>query len=434
MQSLELLSASEAVGLLARRVITAESLVAACLSRIASLEPEVQAWEYLEPERAMAEARAADAAPRPPLYGLPVGVKDIIDTADSPTRCGSSVYRDRRPLRDAVCVAALRAAGAVILGKTVTTEFAVYTPGRTRNPHRLSHTPGGSSSGSAAAVAAHMVPAALGTQTAGSVIRPASFCGVFGFKPTFGRLALTGIHPLAPSLDTLGVFTRALEDVSLLLRGLGLSLETSPSARPPRIGVWRTELWGVATPAAQRYVEGAAKTLATAGASVRDVELGAECTGLAEAQATVMAVEAAASLGELRATEGEALSAKLCAFLDEGAVTPPARYRAAVALAERGRRRAAETFNELDVLLTPSASGEAPLGLEATGNPAFNRIPTLLGLPCLNVPGAVGTEGLPLGLQLVGPARGDGLLLTVASWVVRQLASADVFQQPRRPV
>jgi Asp-tRNA(Asn)/Glu-tRNA(Gln) amidotransferase A subunit family amidase len=225
-----------------------------------------------------------------------------------------------------------------------------------------------------------------------------------------------------------------LEDVPLLLHALGLSLENPSLSRPPRVGVWRTELWGVATPAVQRYVEEAAKALASAGALVHDVELGTECTGLAEAQATVMAVEAAASLGELRATAGAALSSRLRSFLDEGAVTPPARYRAALALAETGRRRAAETFNELDILLTPSATGEAPLGLETTGNPAFNRIPTLLGLPCLNVPGAVGPEGLPLGLQLVGPAGGDGLLLTVAAWVVRQFSSSDVFQRPGRPV
>jgi Asp-tRNA(Asn)/Glu-tRNA(Gln) amidotransferase A subunit family amidase len=422
MQPLESLGAGEAVRLLARREISAQALAAACLDRIASEEPGVQAWEWLEPERAMAQARAADADPRPPLYGLPIGVKDIIDTADLPTACGSPVYRDRRPTRDAACVAALRSAGGVILGKTVTTEFAVYTPGRTRNPHRLTHTPGGSSSGSAAAVAAQMVPAALGTQTAGSVIRPASFCGVFGFKPSFGRLPLEGVHPLAPSLDTLGVFTRALDDVPLLLRGLGLALEDAPLRRIPRLGVWRTELWSLASPASQRCVEDATRTMAAARAPVRDVELGLECAGLAAAQATVMAVEAASSLAQLRATHAEALSSRLRALLDEGAATPPARYRAALALAETGRRRVAEVFAEVDVLLTPSAIGEAPAGLDATGDPAFNRIPTLLGLPCLNVPGAVGPEGLPVGLQLVGRAGGDAALLAVAAWVTRQLA------------
>ncbi|MGO8971824.1 MAG: amidase [Myxococcaceae bacterium] len=421
MKALQTLSAQKAVRLLAGGELTAEALVAACLERIASEEPRVQAWEWLEPEQALHEARAADAHPRPPLYGLPVAIKDIIDTADFPTGCGSALYRDRRPTRDAACVHALRSAGAVILGKTVTTEFAVYSPGRTRNPRRLTHTPGGSSSGSAAAVAAEMVPAALGTQTAGSVIRPASFCGVFGFKPTFGKLSLKGVHPLAPSLDTLGLFTRALEDVPLMLGALGLALEDAPLSRPPRLGLWRTELWGLATPSVQRLAEAAASALAAAGVEVREVELGVQGASLAEAQETVMGVEAASTFASLRATHPEALSARLRTFLEEGAATPPERYRAAQALAEAGRRRAAEVFQEVDVLLTPSAPGEAPAGLEATGNPAFNRIPTLLGLPCLNLPGAVGPTGLPIGLQLLGPAEGDAALLAAAAWVTARL-------------
>jgi Asp-tRNA(Asn)/Glu-tRNA(Gln) amidotransferase A subunit family amidase len=397
--------------------LTAQALLAACLERIAAEESRVQAWEWLEPERAMEQAQAADANPRPPLYGLPVGIKDIIDTKDFPTSCGSPVYRDRRPTSDAACVAALRAAGAVILGKTVTTEFAAYTPGRTRNPRRITHTPGGSSSGSAAAVAALMVPAALGTQTAGSVIRPASFCGVVGFKPTFGRLQMDGVHPLAPSLDTLGVFARALEDVPLLLGALGIPIDEAPRGRPTRVGLWRSELWRLATPAAQACVEGAARALAAAGVRVQDVELTVEGWSLAEAQATIMAVESASSLAHLRLSHPEALSARLRMLLDEGSAIPPARYRAALAAAEAGRRKAKEAFLEVDVLLTPSAIGEAPEGLGATGDPAFNRIPTLLGLPCLNVPGALGPEGLPVGLQLVGRAGGDADLLTVAAWV-----------------
>ncbi|MGO9829661.1 MAG: amidase [Myxococcaceae bacterium] len=421
MEALETLGAKQAVRLLSRGELTAEALVAACLERISAEEPRVQAWEWLEPERALQQGRAADAHPRPPLYGLPVGIKDIIDTADFPTGCGSAVYRDRRPARDAACVQALRSAGAVILGKTVTTEFAVYSPGRTRNPRRLGHTPGGSSSGSAAAVAAEMVPAALGTQTAGSVIRPASFCGVFGFKPTFGRLSLEGVHPLAPSLDTLGVFSRELEDIPLLLAALGLALEVPPPSRPPRVGLWRTELWGLATPCAQKATEEAARALAAAGASVREVDLGVEGASLAEAQVTVMGFEAASSLAAVKGAHAEVLSAKLRAFLEEGAATPLARYQAALVLAEAGRRRAAEVFQGVDVLLTPSAPGEAPAGLEATGNPAFSRIPTLLGLPCLNVPGAVGPAGLPLGLQLVGRAEGDAALLAAAAWVTERL-------------
>jgi Asp-tRNA(Asn)/Glu-tRNA(Gln) amidotransferase A subunit family amidase len=422
MQPLETLGAAEAVRLLARRDITAQGLVRACLQRIANDEPEVQAWECLESERVLEDARAADAHPRAPLYGLPLGVKDIIDTAGLRTACGSPVYSDRRPTRDAACVAAWRAAGGIVLGKTVTTEFAVYTPGRTRNPRRVSHTPGGSSSGSAAAVAAEMVPAALGTQTAGSVIRPASFCGVFGFKPSYGLLPMAGVHPLAPSLDTLGLFTRALEDLPLLLAAFGLPLGTVLPSLHPRVGVWRTELWTLATSAARRCVEDAANALAKAGARVSDVDLAVEGGSLVEAQTTVMAVEAAMSLAQVRKTHAELLSTKLLALLDAGAATPPEHYRAALRLAETGRRRAADMFREFDVLLTPSAPGEAPVGLDATGDPAFNRIPTLLGLPCLNVPGAVGSGGLPVGLQLVGRAGHDAALLDVASWVAARLS------------
>jgi len=355
------------------------------------------------------------------LYGLPLGIKDIIDTADFPTALGSAVYRGRRPKGDAACVAALRASGAVILGKTVTTEFAVYNPGPTRNPHRLTHSPGGSSSGSAAAVAAHMVPAALGTQTAGSIIRPASFCGVYGFKPTHGRLSLAGVHPLAPSLDTLGLFTRGVEDIPLLLRALGLKVEDVSQPRPPRVGLWRSEVWQQASPAAQASVEAAAAALAKAGARVVEVDIGVSGESLIEAQKAVMGFETAISLSPVRAAHFEALSEKLRAFLEEAGTIGRTRYQEAQRVAEAGRRRAAEVFKEVDLVLTPSAPGEAPEGLASTGDPVFNRIPTLLGLPCLNVPAGVGPRGLPLGVQLVGRAGGDEALLAAASWAAVRL-------------
>src|SRR5215471_7840232 len=205
------LPAAEAVALLSRREISPEELTRACLDRISAREAQVQAWQFIDPERALAQARSSEAS-SPPLHGLPIGIKDIIDTADLPTEYGSSIYQGYRPQADAPCVSALKRAGAVILGKTVTTQLAYFTPGKTRNPHNPEHTPGGSSSGSAAAVADFMVPAALGTQTAGSIIRPASYCGVIGFKPTFGQVPMHGIKPLAPSLDTLGVFVRNLSD------------------------------------------------------------------------------------------------------------------------------------------------------------------------------------------------------------------------------
>ncbi len=430
MKPLHELGAAEAVALLRSGAVSSESLVRACLERIAAEEPRIQAWEHLDPELALSQARRADAARGAsgastlPLAGLPVGVKDIIDTADLPTACGSPIHRGRRPPTDAGCVAALRAAGAVILGKTVTTEFAVFTPGKTRNPHDVAHTPGGSSSGSAAAVAASMVPAALGSQTAGSVIRPAAFCGVFGFKPSHGLISLAGVSPLAPSLDTLGFFARNVVDLPLIARALGMALGPSrPLTSTSRIGLCRTEVWPMARAETQRIVEEAAGKLARAGAAVSEVELGPELAGLYDAQKTIMAVEIARSFAALRSDRGEFLSSSLRELIDSGAATLPGRYQAAQDHAGRARRQLPRVFADLDLLLTPSAPGEAPAGLESTGDPAFCRIWTLLQLPCVNVPGASGPHGLPVGVQLVGPPGGDAELLAAAEWVAGRLRS-----------
>ncbi len=418
------LSAAEAVDLLSRGQVSAEALVRGCLDRIAAEEPRIGAWAFLDEELALAQARRIDRmSPRPPLGGLPVGVKDIIDTADMPTECGSPAWRGRRPAKDASCVATLRAAGAVVLGKTVTTEFAFFSPGKTRNPHDSSRTPGGSSSGSAAAVAARMVPATLGTQTAGSVIRPASFCGVVGLKPSFGLLSLEGVNPFAPSLDTLGVFAREVTDLPLLLEALGVRLPRRVQARPPRVGLCRTEHWPLAAPESREAVEHAAALLGRAGAAVSEVDLGPELAGLAEAQKTIMAVEAAAAYREIRAGHEAQLSRVLLELLDAGASTPRPRYEAAMAQAESGRRLVADLFRRVDVLLTPAAVGEAPADLSATGDPAFNRIWTLLRLPCLNLPGAAGPSGLPVGIQLVGPTGGEAELLAAAAWIAGRLPS-----------
>jgi Asp-tRNA(Asn)/Glu-tRNA(Gln) amidotransferase A subunit family amidase len=429
MRPLHELGAAEAVALLERGAVSSEALVRACLERAAAEEPRVQAWEHLEPELALAQARRVDAArsasgvPALPLAGLPVAVKDIIDTADMPTACGSPIHAGRRPSADAGCVAALRAAGAVILGKTVTTEFALFTPGKTRNPRRAAHTPGGSSSGSAAAVAASMVPAALGSQTAGSVIRPAAFCGVFGFKPSHGLVSLAGVSPIAPSLDTLGVFARDAADLPLLARALGLPLPAAkPPAAAPRIGLCRSEQWPVASAETRRIVEEAAGTLARAGAAVTDVELGPEMEGLHDAQKTIMAVEVARTFALHRRERGDLLSSSLRELIDGGSATPPERYQAAQDLARRARRLLPGAFADVDVLLTPSAPGEAPAGLESTGDPVFCRAWTLLHVPCVNVPGAAGPLGLPVGVQLVGPPRGDAALLAAVEWVAARLA------------
>jgi len=420
MRPLYELGAAETVALLARGAVSSEAVVRACLDRIADQEPRVQAWEFLDPELALEQARRIDRlTPRPPLAGLPVGVKDIIDTADMPTACGSPVRRGHRPGADASCVAALRAAGAVVLGKLVTTEFAYFSPGKTRNPRDLARSPGGSSSGSAAAVADLMVPAALGSQTAGSVIRPASFCGVVGFKPSYGLLSLAGVQPFAPSLDTLGLFVRHVADLPILMRALGTNLGAGSRALPPRIGLCRTEQWPLAAAETRRMLEDAAGDLARAGAPVRDVELGSAFAGLPDAQKTIMAVEAARSLAEERRLHEPLLSPILRELIEQGEAIPPGRYRAALDHAEACRAKLPELFGGFDVLLTPSAPGEAPIGLASTGDPAFSRIWTLLHLPCVTIPGRLGPHGLPLGIQLV--AGGDSDLLAAAGWIAERL-------------
>jgi len=404
-----MIGAAEAVAQLSRREISAEKLMRRCLARIAEREPVVQAWEALDAEAAIAEARRIDALrDRPPLYGLPVGIKDLIDTADLPTAYGSPIHRGHQPSRDAESVRRLREAGAIVLGKTVTTEFAVYSPGKTRNPHDPSRTPGGSSSGSAAAVADGMVPAALGSQTAGSVIRPASYCGVIGFKPSFGLLPLEGVHPLAPSLDTLGVFVRALDDIPLLVSVLAASpLQIRPAR--PRLGFCRTEAWAHVAPETQTAMEKAAKAL-----GARDVDPGASFAGLIDAQIAIMGAEAAETLGD---EPEERLSPKLRDFLRAGTKVTPDRLAAAREQAERCRRELDATFEKVDVLLTPAAVGEAPEGLGATGDPIFCRIWTLLGVPCLSLPVLKGPAGLPIGLQIVGRRGHDAELLAAAAWI-----------------
>jgi Asp-tRNA(Asn)/Glu-tRNA(Gln) amidotransferase A subunit family amidase len=422
--SLADLGAAEAVVRLSRREIAAEALVAACLERVAAREPAVGAFEHLGAEAALAAARRIDAMPqRPPLAGLPIGVKDIFDTADLPTERGSAAFRGRRPAADAAAVARLRQAGAVVLGKTVTTELAFYAPGKTRNPHDPSRTPGGSSSGSAAAVAARMVPAALGSQTAGSVIRPASFCGVVGMKPTFGAVSMDGVSPFAPSLDTFGLFVNDVEALPLLLRAAGVPLGAPELRGAPRIALCRTEQWLLAEPSTRVVVEAAAGALSAAGATVEERDLGPEFNGLAQAQRTIMAAEGARTLRDVRERHRAELSKVLLEFLAEGdAVTPEAEAEAR-ALAGRCRAALPQLFSRCDALLSASAVGEAPVGLESTGDPAFNRIWTLLGVPCLTLPAARGPAGLPVGLQLVAAPGRDADLVAAAAWAMAALGT-----------
>jgi Asp-tRNA(Asn)/Glu-tRNA(Gln) amidotransferase A subunit family amidase len=321
-------------------------------------------------------------------------------------------------------VAALRRAGALVLGKTVTTELAFYLPGKTRNPHDPARTPGGSSSGSAAAVAAGMVPAAIGSQTAGSTIRPASFCGVVGMMPTHGLVPLDGASPFAPSLDTVGVFARDPADLEVLLPPLGVPVGPAPDL-PPRLGLCRSPQWPLAEPATRALVEATARRLAAAGAALTEVELPPECDGLFEAQKTVMAFEAARSLRSLRSRHEALLSPVLLDLLRAGDATSAEAHAQALALAGRCRAALAGIFGRVDALLTPATIGEAPHGLESTGDPAFNRIWTLLHLPCLSLPAGRGPAGLPVGVQFVGPHRSDGGLVATARWAHRRLAGAE---------
>jgi Asp-tRNA(Asn)/Glu-tRNA(Gln) amidotransferase A subunit family amidase len=396
--------------------LTAEDVVRSCLRRIEERERVVQAWEHLDPELSLREARRIDAQRDPPwLRGVPVGIKDLIDTADFPTEYGTEVRRGHRPQRDAACVAALRKSGAVILGKTVTTELASYTPGKTRNPRDPSRTPGGSSSGSAAGVADGMVPAAVGSQTAGSVIRPASYCGIVGFKPTYGVLDLEGVHPLAPSLDTLGFFVEQVEDAPIVFAAMrGLPQPPPLVPRKPRVALCRTEQWPFAEASTRSAIESAAETLG----GLREVDLP---RGLAAAQETIMAVEAARALAGERAAGEARLSPKLRELLVRGDACPRPQYEDALAQMRRARAAIADVFRDVDVLVTPAAAGEPP-DPATTGDPAFSRIWTLLGVPCLSLPVLRGPAGLPSGLQLIGAPGRDDDLLAFAAWTASRFA------------
>jgi Asp-tRNA(Asn)/Glu-tRNA(Gln) amidotransferase A subunit family amidase len=424
MQSPESMTALCAVTAIEHGALTCEALARACLARIAAREPIVHAWRELDAQRMLVRARDLDRGPRVGLlHGLPVAIKDIISTADFPTRYGSSIYADHHPPANAACVSLIEGQGAIIPGKTVTTEFAYFQPGPTTNPVNPSHTPGGSSSGSAAAVADFMVPLALGTQTAGSVIRPAAFCGIVGYKATYGRLNLTGIKPFAPSLDTLGCFARDVDDVELVRSALsGDEYRPLPSLTTrPRIGVCRSTKW-VAESDAERAVRDALALLRN-DADVREFD--ASCIDAAtDAQAIVMAFEAAQSLHYEYRVHRDALSARLAELIETGRRIRWADYIAALDAARGARRSLRAAFESHDVLLSPSAPGEAPKGLEATGDPIFNRGVTMLGLPAVTLPAGVGEHEMPLGVQLIGREDCDRELLSIARWIHARTRSA----------
>ena len=414
------LTASEAAQRIAKGALTSEALVAACLERIAAREPAVGAWEYIDPEAALAAARARDReTPKGPLHGVPVAVKDIIDTADMPTRMGSPIHVDNRPAADADCVAAVRAAGGIILGKTVTTEFATFRPGKTVHPLNPAHTPGGSSSGTAAGVADFMAPAGCGTQTSGSVIRPASFCGVCGYKPSFGKVSRRGVKVIVPSLDCVGIMARGVDDLALVEDVVtGRPPAPLPSlSRPPRIAICRTTRWSEAEPAAVAAMAAAGDRLNALGAESAALDMPAHFDRLWAAHATVMDVGLARSLRPEYDAHRELLSDRLVARMERGMAIPVQAWLDALAFAHRCRAEFDALAGAWDAVLTPAARGEAPRDLTTTGDPVFNMAWTLLHVPCVTVPGLAGPAGLPVGVQLVGPRGADRTVLAAAKWL-----------------
>lgn len=415
------LTATEAAAEIAAGRLTAEALARACLDRIAAREQTVHAFAHVDPERALAEARAVDrAGARGPLAGIPFGVKDIIDTHDMPTECGSPIYKGHRPAGDAACVALAREAGAVMLGKTVTTEFAGRNPGPTANPRNPAHTPGGSSSGSAAAVADCMVPIAFGTQTGGSIIRPASYCGVVGYKPSFGTLNLTGIKPLAASYDTLGFLARSVDDCALaaaVLANEAPERRTVAATRPARVGLLRGPDWGEAGPDTRRALDEAARQVARAGAVVEEMRLPATFDAFSETHSTTLRFEAAQIFAFERTRHPGKISALLHEELAAGLATTRQRYREGMALIRRCRESFALMMRDFDVVLCASAPGEAPRGLAGTGGATFNRLQSGLGVPAVNLPGFAGANGLPVGVQAMAAFGDDWRLLGWAKWI-----------------
>ena len=439
---IEQLTASEARAELASGRLTSEALVSACLARIADRDEAVGAWAHIDADRALAAARASDALrasgqPVPALSGIPVGIKDIIDTSDFPTELGSPVFAGRRPSADAFIVSELRAAGAIILGKTVTTEFAFFGPGKTRNPHHPEHTPGGSSSGSAAAVADGQVPLALGTQTAGSTIRPASYCGVIGFKPTFGYASRSGVLAQSAPLDTIGGFARSVEDIALLFDVIGgfdvsdrdmlpgpkPSLESAlrePQQHVPRFALVKSPAWANADREMRTAFEDFAGGF---GARVEVVEtpLPSDFDGSLRLQEIVQFADIARNYGPIADANPDHVSAKLKEIVAEGRTFSAADYAAAWAEREQLYEALRPILVNHDAILTPAAPGPALRGLEVTGSPMFNALWTYLGMPCISLP-LLEVAGLPVGVQLTGARGDDAGLLRAAAWLMRERA------------
>ena len=441
---LHLLSPSEAARLIRDGVVNAEELVAACLAHIAAGDDEIQAWAFLDPEYALTQARALDqlrlsGQPIGALHGIPIAIKDIFDTADMPTEYGSPIHAGRTPSRDATAVSLLRGAGAVIMGKAVTTEFAFLNPGKTRNPYNSAHTPGGSSSGSAAAVAAHMVPLAIGTQTAGSTIRPAAYCGVVGFKPTHGLISRYRASPLSRTLDHVGLFARTIDDIALLAEQLVAYDENDPDTRPraripfstisseepplaPVFALIKTPMWERVD---QDTKEGFTEIVEQLGEQVEEVELFPSARDAWQWHQTIMGAEVAFNFEREWETSRALLSPQLRAQIERGREIGALEYQRVLKQISPLYGSFVELFEQrYDAILTAAAPSAAPHGLSNTGDPAFCTLWTLCGMPSLTVPLLQSSDGLPIGVQLVGPRGSDARLLRTARWLSKKLAES----------
>lgn len=419
--TLNTLSAGTAAAAIARGDITSEALVEACLDRIETRDALVCAWVHVDAALALAAAREADVArgagrPIGPLHGVPVGIKDIFDTADMPTQCGSDLYRARQPERDSAAVALLRRAGAIILGKTVTAELALSAPGPTANPLDLARTPGGSSSGSAAAVADAMAPLAIGSQTTGSVIRPASYCGIVGYKPSFGAIPTDGMHILADALDHVGLFARQLDDIPLMAKAMmptAFGGARATSTGPPRVGVVRAPVWQESSDDARSRFDAWAS--ATGADDV--VDLGDAFEDAVACQRLILDANLAANLGAACREQPDRLRNITRERVSNGSAIDGGALARAMARVEEQRSRLREIFRDYDALLTLAAPGEAPRGLSSTGNAVFSAIWTLTGVPAVSLPLLEGENGMPIGVQVIGASGADEKLLATAAHI-----------------
>ncbi len=420
------LSVSAALREMSEGKLTSEDLLRSCLERVGEREKDIQAWVTLDREAALQNARTSDAAGRHGLIGgIPVALKDIIDTADLGTEYNSTIYKNHRPTSDAACVTALKEAGSIIIGKTVTTTFAHRNPGPTRNPHNNDHSPGGSSSGSAAAVADFMVPLAIGTQTGGSVLRPGAYCGILGYKPAFDAINFGGVKQISPSLDTLGFYVRSLDDIPIAgaaLQGKSKPLAVADDASCPKIVLVRTTSWKKAQKCGRDLVEDVFAKLGVAGAAIRELDLPPPFPDLFDAHTVIGAVEALPALAWEIENAWEDIPEPTQKLIEEGRGYDLISYQKAAALGEECRRMLPNLIAEDEIILTLPAPGEAPEGLASTGSAEFNRLWTFLHLPCLTVPVDLGPTGLPLGVQLIARRSSEPHLLATARWVANQLS------------